>query len=632
MEAEAPGAPLLALGQTVFWDEPLKAAIPILAELCGKHVKLTAGVHDTDYFAKLPGGLDTKEAFVALPKNDGSTKDFWSAAGEFSALFGSETPVTRETLAEAGVHLERIANGEILDQATEAWGWRGVASSDPVARVTNQVPMNRAFETLQATFIWAMKQSLECVSDPQQKQAAEEAADRLRTITCDTRELCPGQTLAEYYECLLPQFHQLTTGRPCAAEITRTSKLLSFDTTTAHLPRFSFVDLFLRPETAALAREKYDAAISGTEVYALEKFGTGAIPFDLIIPNVGRGTIRLTKEMLVVTTPEPKFVKLEKPVASIADLAAAVEEAFGKCALVGKAITLINMLASEFVFAFHEGASTYVAQTREMNDMLIAEGVGLKLFPILRISHETWEALCNTNYWFKLPERLRGPFGAEVVSGPTISHAWRCVAQQQRTALQTLAGARSMHDLIMALHNIKGGRWETLAKEYEQLRTDLIPLERELSSIRSGVAEAHDELRKIKREWQITEKERGERFRSQPNDHAAREESSNKIAELRARKRSLKDKLRELRANQAQMASRPEVDSVRERRRVIEREAEMARLKCVQEAVMATAGMEKTNRRPSAWWLHLVSPDGVWFDNLLSKIRLRLEPLTSSAH
>src|SRR5437879_840141 len=50
----APTAPFLALGQTVLWDEPMKAGVALAAQALGKGRKLVGGVHDTDYFAKLP--------------------------------------------------------------------------------------------------------------------------------------------------------------------------------------------------------------------------------------------------------------------------------------------------------------------------------------------------------------------------------------------------------------------------------------------------------------------------------------------------------------------------------------------------------------------------------------------------
>lgn len=618
--------PLLALGQTVFWDEPLKAILPILSEEAGNKVSLVAGVHDTDYFAKLPGGVQSNKPFDALPKNDGSTRDFWSAAGEFSALFGSETPVTRETLAGAGVSLDRITRGDpaALDAATEAWGWRGIASADPVARVTSEVPIHQAFEEIRATYAWAIELSRQGLEN--QDTATDDIVDQLNTILCDARDGCPGQTLAEFYECMLPRLHLIVTGRPSPAEITRTGKLLRFDPTTAGLARFRFVDLFIRPDTAEIAKKAYDDSVRHTEVYTLDRFGTGAIPFDLVIPKEGRGTIRLTSKMLVVMTPEPKFVKLEKPIESIHDLAAVTEQAFGRCVLVGKAITLIAMLAAEFVFAFHEGASMYVSHTRKLLKEMEAAGAAVIAHPILRISLGALDALETTNRWFRLPESLRSPFGADVVSAATLACSWRCVREQQLTHLDKLSKARNVSMLLDCLQEIRGGRWGRLRDEYESLRLRLAPLDAKIKQLDAKVAAEHKRLRSIKLEWAAMESQRGVAFRR--GDFVKRDRLGDALAALRAEKRDIIEELRSLRRQKADEASSPNVKSARERRQAIEREAEIARLMTVREAIMATAGIEKSNRRPAAWWFPLVTPDGSWFDALRDHVQLRLEPLT----
>src|SRR5690348_12275153 len=86
LEQIAPGAPFLALGQTVFWDEPMKSGIALSSRRLGYHRPFVAGVHDTDYFAKLPSGRRQPGKFQAFPHNDTTTKGIWSAAGEFSTL------------------------------------------------------------------------------------------------------------------------------------------------------------------------------------------------------------------------------------------------------------------------------------------------------------------------------------------------------------------------------------------------------------------------------------------------------------------------------------------------------------------------------------------------------------------
>jgi hypothetical protein len=83
VRARCPRAPFLTLGQTVLWDEPVKAAFCRALEAVAPDAQMMAGVHDTDYFAKLPQGAlaQSDEPFVLLPHNDGSTRGLWSAAG-----------------------------------------------------------------------------------------------------------------------------------------------------------------------------------------------------------------------------------------------------------------------------------------------------------------------------------------------------------------------------------------------------------------------------------------------------------------------------------------------------------------------------------------------------------------------
>src|SRR5690606_28833476 len=122
-----------------------------------------------------------------------------------------------------------------------------------------------------------------------------------------------------------------------------------------------------------------------------------------------------------------------KPIESVQQLAEILEAKFGSdCVLVGKAVTLITMLAREFVFIFHEDASEYVWRSRAMADHLAEAGHSLKLYPILRVELSPWDAMDECCAWLHLPDPMRRPFGTHELSAPTFALRWREVAKAQR--------------------------------------------------------------------------------------------------------------------------------------------------------------------------------------------------------
>ena len=631
----SPDAPFLALGQTVFWDEPMKAGLALASKRLGYPRRFVAGVHDTDYFAKIPGSKSSN-GYKAFPHNDTSTKGLWSAAGEFSALFGSETVVSKEILQSAGLKLSRLARARpgMLDEATEAWGWRGVASLSPSPKVTSETPLAPLFPVLNETLEWAIDLSVNSIAGKDQDHARA-VADQLSTIVCDVFESCDCQSLSTFYRRLIPHMYELTAGEPVDLETTATTELLKFNSQTGGLPRFGLANLFIQASTRQVACSAYDAAIQGSEIYPLERFGSGAIPFDLVVPGRGRGTVRLGTKAVVIMTPDPLFISLKKPVQNAQELAEAIERKFGPdCTLVGKAVTLIGSLAAEFVFVFHEGASGYVKYCAELHRALAREGFQLPLHPILRIKFEPWDALDQSSVWFGLPEPFRKPFGVEDLCAPSFAARWRSVAEEQRALLDRLSQLRRPLELIQTLAEKVGGSWENLAVEYEQLHEDLERLNAQVSEIKAKKAIIVEKIRGAKSARVDAEIAKGAHWRERifeksPSeaDWEERKRLNQIVHDIIESRAKLEKEWRSLQAEQDAVIQSEAIRKVHETRRNIELEIEFKRLKLVREAVICSSGLEKSGHRPSAWWFPMVSPDGSWFRETVRCATYYLEPL-----
>lgn len=634
---QAPGVRLLALGQTVFWDETTKAGVALALER-GGHPRLLAGVHDTDYFAKLPGGGDAR-GFRAFPHNDGSTRGLWSAVAEFSALLGSEAVVRRDLLAAAGVNLERIARVRpgIVDEATEAWGWRGLVSLGDEPPLAADVRLAEVFGELRSAFDWALQESLACLAPDARREAADRA-DVLRQMLCDVRDELPVKArLRDFYLALLPRLYAAAAGRPVPIETTTTTGLLRFNRETAVLPRFTLVDVFLNPASRDAAREAYNQVVAGSETYPLDRFGTGALPFDLIVPGHGRGTVRIGREGLIVMTRKPLFASLDEPLDGVADLASVVERKWGPdCVLVGKAITLIGMLSAEFGFVFHEGASGYVWRSRALHDALRSLAPGLEFHPILRVRYRTWDALRTTCAWFNLPGPFRRAFGADDVCASTFAAKWASVGRDQDALLQQLGGLRRPYDLIRFLAEYSGGTWASLAAEYESLHQGLQGLWAGIETFRAERRALFDERRALRRVRVAAERAKGLHFREaifekQPSadDLARREVLTHDVDRVVHRLGEVEHALHDSYRRQSEFVGRPELQAMHARRREIELEAEMKRLRLARHAVIVRDGLSAANRRPSGWWFPLVAGDGSWFAETVRTAECTLERLVS---
>lgn len=610
----------------------MKAGIALSLAEGDRCRRFVAGVHDTDYFAKLPGTKGDRR-YVAVEHDDFETRDLWSAAAEFSVLFGGETVVTREAFAAGGLKLGRVARerSDALRQATAAWGWRGVVEMGGEARVSSATPLQPVLGTLLDTLDWAIETTLASVAG--KASLSHERADELRTLACDMAE--SADTLASYYLELAPRLYDFVAGRPTGIEATTTSRLLTFCPETCGLPRFELLDLFLRPETAERAREAYDGVVAHTEVYPLARFGSGAIPFDLVVPGRGRGTVRVAPRTVIVMTPEPIFIDTPEPVRGVADLASAVRGALGEdVCLVGKAITLVAMLSREFVMVFHEGASGYLKHTKTLLRAFDAAGIGLPVNPLLRVRYEPWDAMAHIDSWLRLPEPFRAAFGAEEIAAPSFAARWRSVVAEQRALMQTLRGLTSPIDLIRFLATRHSSSWESLAQEYEALRGRLDALHHEVQALRAAKSTALASWRDAKRRRSEAEVALGRHWRERifereasAEDHRHRTELRAQVDAIAAEAAGALKQWRELRDRQDALVRSDAVRKVHERRRAIELEAELERMAILRAAVVVTDGLVRAGHRPSAWWFPLVSPDRRWFHEATCRAHYEVEPL-----
>lgn len=625
----APGSKLLALGQTVFWDEPMKAGLAIEATKAG--VGFIAGVHDTDYFAKVSGQKDSKTKFKTLAHNDGTTRNLWSAAAEFSTLFGSETVITKEELLKAGLRFDRLSRSRagFLDEATEAWGWRGIVSTDENAPITLEVPGDTLARELCNTLRWAIDESVASMGD-NYRESASAFGDEMNRVFCDVAE-APNRNLAAIYRDLLKPLYSIVAGKELDFETSQTSELLRFNRSTIALPRFELLAKYVNHSTRAEACKAYDEAVKDYPgLYELARFGSGAIPFDLVVPGHGRGTIRLGNRGAVIATKKPLFLSYKKPLESLEEFASLIETKFGpNCAVIGKAVTLIGMLGREFTFAFHDGASSYVKASRALHQKL-----DFKVNSILRIKYQTWDGLADIDTWFHLPKPFQTAFGGEEVCAPSFASRWRTVVSEQQDRLEQLGKIKKPGDLLAYLDQRVGGAWSSQAKEYTQIHATLAELSKTIESAKRERRELYAARHASGQKWQAVQTEMGDHFRATIFEKAPSAEDIEKRAQfsaqldaLRSERQALEVRYAELGNLEREAARSDAFMKVHRRRREIELESELKRLSLIREAVISSKGLENANRRPSAWWLPLVSPDGKWFDQIMATATCCWEPM-----
>jgi hypothetical protein len=663
-----PGVPFLALGQTVFWDEPMKAVWRHLLDTALPEALMIAGVHDTDYFAKTTAHLGQDQPYVMMPHDDGRTRDLWSAAGELSSLFGSESVPTKQMFLQNGLPFDWLARGyhgdknEFYAATTSAWGWRGIVYTEANNVVAHDVPMRQIGPVLLQQLEWGFQESVACLTNPDVKKSATELAQRISGWVTEFLASCSDDCrLSDLYQTLLPRLYEMLLGAPPSAlEITSSTQLFRFNRNTASLPRFQILHFFLDPNSREDARKAYDHAVggSGSGIYTLAEFGEGAIPFDLVIPGIGRGTIHLTAEGVTVQT-APQITQIASPgISSAQQLADLLEEHYGQeCVLVGKAVTLVDMLASEFLILFHETASGYTPLTRKLNEGLQAAGLSLPLKPIVRLEYDTWDALASAppETSFRLPPHLAAAFAQEEITVGEFSARWRAVVEKQRFRIRDARTPRKLRELLRYLEaqNQEGQCWCDRLDEYEAALRALKEIAMQSGILADRMGEHRAEMQMWQRERLALEARKGEDWRTtvQPLRetilaHAAAGQSVARlqqdmdrqiairatafdvpIKEAAERIAATRLMMQEFRRQRRLLERGPDALAARARIEQITREAQMARLRLIHDAFLTTEGLEHTQLRPTAWWLPMVTPQGEWFSAITRSTKARFEML-----
>jgi hypothetical protein len=691
LKVRFPDTPFLALGQTALWDEPTKAALRRALDALWPHARLIAGAHDTDYFAKLPpqgrAAAPARAKYVLVGHDDAHTRGLWSATGEMSRLFGSEDVPTQHKLEEAaGVWLHEAAAlapdpDAFLHAVTSAWGWTGIVHAERGHRlIALDVPLRDVLPTLLEQIDQTLAGSEACL----ESQADSTVAGALRQWVNEFAARRPEASLPDLYQDLFPRLYGLLLGQaPANLTTTRTSDLLRFNRETARLPRFALVECFVNPDTRAHAVHAYDRAVAGTEMYTLDRFGSdgAALPFDLVIPGRGRGTLHLKDDgSLLIDLDRPLVISAPTagdtgPITTIDQLAGRVEDALGPdVTLVGKAITLLPMLAAEFILVFHEGASGYSDRTRHLVEYLHESGVELPaLRPILRARYHTWDALqaAPEEVGFHLPEHLAAVFGQGRISAAEFASCWPCAVQRAEHRLSELCETRSPRALLAYLRRNSAGtdqaanEWDALAREHEATRVRLLALWHQAQAIQGRVYTLYDQVRTLKREVTDWEKRKGDDYRARVKPlrerlgqigaasgiaAAADPDEANRLeqqiaaleqeralvfdSEIQQRLGQIRFALatvRDLKAKRLQLERGPEATEARATLARIHAEAERAKAHLAADALRVRDGLPHTNFRPSAWWFPLVDPSLAWFRRLSETAEYYLEPLSPAS-
>ncbi|MDQ2731566.1 MAG: hypothetical protein M3Y56_07900, partial [Armatimonadota bacterium] len=542
----------------------------------------------------------------------------------------------------AGVRLDIAAQArggldhEFVDQMTEAWGWRGIAQTSGVETLTHEVKAAEVLPTLLDLLDWGFSRSAEELCQCTDPTGAEALLHQIKKAIFSAAAQRPEGSLSDLYQDLFPQICEMVSGR--SLQQTRVSHSLRescFDAKTARLPRFRILDRFLAPESRDICIRAYDEAVSGSEIYRLQQFGPGGIPFDLVTRAGGRGTLRILDEGIHVEGRQSDFIPTSRRVESATALAEAVTQFYGEDVnLVGKAITWIAMLAAEYIFIFNEGASSYTHRTASMLQKMREEGVALDVHPLLRVRYGAWDALEEVDAGFCLPDHYAEAFGKREIDAQEFATRWRPVMNEQESLLLQLGNLTRPADLLRFLQRREPERWGKELSQYEAAR-DMIRLanattpadDREARELRESHYHLGMEIDVLQKDLGGLRREQMTALSADSSLLAERQTIASRIEELRRQRAGIMRKRWSLRAAAKGRRASDTYQEALSSLRSIAAKAELERLRLARNAYLVVHSLDQNNRRPTGWWLPLVAPDGAWFRAICRRSSAFIEEL-----
>lgn len=588
------GVPFLALGQTVLWDEPTKIALKYWLDKLYPEAVFIFGVHNTDYFAKSPIASD-KDAYILLSHNDNSTRDLWASTIEISRPFGSENHPTLQFFRRCNVPIDTIApeekRNEFLDEITSSWGWMAVVKSGTRSIVACDVKLQDILDKLIELIVWGTCGARDIIGE---KECIKDFCDKIKEFVLDYAKRYADATITELFKELYKWFWRELIGYvPQDIPLTSSLELFRFNTKTYSLPRFSIIEGFINPSTSNIYKSCYNSAVKDSGIYSLDHFGYGAIPFDLVIPGRERGTICIQPKYLMVEGEEEIRVPLDAPITSLKDLAEVIEKNFGEnSAIVGKAVTLLSMIRSEFILVFNEKGSRYYNLTFNMERMLEERGIHMEFYPILRLRYGTWDLIKNIDGEITLPDYMKIAFGKKVITPQEFSNKWRRVVEEQDSFIYKVANMRKPRELMRFLSEVTKNGWEEKLNLYNQLKRDIILKRRPIEVNWQKVRELKEKLKGI----------------------------DNSIE-----RRQLKEEMRRLRDETWRMEKSREIKEIRERLKELEIEVERAKAEILRYSYLVKENLPYTHCRPSAWWFIAMDPSRNWFKKITDNLEAYME-------